>query len=412
MKKTLLGIVVAMIIALPVLAKMPKINVGGEVKVSAEEINNIDFKNTDPVGLNDDKDSHVKHRVRINLDAELSDGIGAHFCIQKNDDASTYWARGERTLQELQDKLTLRHAYLTVKDVGGLVDLTLGRQGIGVEDRELVMRRDVDAVKVETKLANLSLTGICGKIGESGVSKDTDTDLQGITGTVKLPIIKGVDLTAYGYRKIERASNKDASKKTNVYGAKVSGKLDVGSALKYSAEYCLESGTPSDTGKERDAKALRVCFGYETDVEGLGALAIEGSYLKMSGKKEDKTAYEGIAQDLDYYAALLDENEGVLAGKNGRKDININAEITPEAIENITLGISYTKFTSAEKADGKTDLGSELDLSVTYEYSKKTSFGLTYARFTPGEVQKAPSPGPGKGNDAATMIKCELLTKF
>ncbi|MEW6680432.1 MAG: hypothetical protein AB1297_05390, partial [bacterium] len=84
MKKALLSFGAIMIIALPVLAKMPSIDVKGEIRVRAEEINNVgDFLDTTAAGANDDKDCHVKHRVRVWLDSELSDGIGAHICLCK-----------------------------------------------------------------------------------------------------------------------------------------------------------------------------------------------------------------------------------------------------------------------------------------------------------------------------------------
>ncbi|MEW6482975.1 MAG: alginate export family protein [bacterium] len=415
MKKALLSFGAIMIIALPVLAKMPKVDVKGEIRVRGEEINNAtDFKNTDAAGNNDDKDSHVKHRVRVWLESELSDGVGAHICLEKPDKGSE-WARwGFNTVEGVQWDTNLRHAYLTIDDVAALVDLSLGRQGIGELNRELVLWYDaIDAKKASAKLGNLSLSAICAKAREDGANDDTDTDIQGLNGSIPLDLLGGIDLAGYGYRKTIHDPVKDKTDKNNVIGGKVSGSLDIASTLNYSAEYAKQvGGTPTD----RDAHAYRVCLGYTTEVEGLGRLSLEGSYLKMSGTEgatADAKSYTGIAPNLDYYAALVDDQRAViftpaggvdLTTVNGRKDININAQITPEAIDNITLGISYTSFSTAEKRGGKTNLGSELDLSCSYKYSEATSITGTYARFSPGDLIN--------GSDAATMIRGELLTKF
>ncbi|MEW6680841.1 MAG: alginate export family protein [bacterium] len=420
MKKALLSFGAIMIIALPVLAKMPKIDVKGEIRVRAEEINNAaDFKNTDAAGNNDDKDSHVKHRVRVWLGSELSDGIGAHICLCKPDTGREWAKQGAGDLNKLQDNIAFRHAYLTIDDVADLVDLALGRQEIGTKDRELVLWEDaIDAKKASVELRDLSLSAICAKANENGAANDTDTNIQGLTGSIALDLLGGIDLAGYGYRKTIHKPVKDNTDKNNVIGGKVSGSLDIASTLNYSAEYAKQvGGTPTD----RDANAYRVCLGYTTEVEGLGKLSIEGSYLKMSGTEgatADAKSYSGIDPDLDYYAVLVDDQRAViftpaggvdLTKVNGRKDLNINAQITPEAIDNITLGISYTSFSTAEKVKAtgnKTSLGSELDLSCSYRYSDTTKITGTYARFSPGDIWAT-------GNrDTASMLRCELLTKF
>ncbi len=411
MKKTLL-VIAAMIVALPALAKMPSIDVGGEIRVRGEEINNTDFLNTAANGLNDDKDSHVNTMIRVNLNAELSDGVGAYLCFDHPDES---WTDERANIAGLENTLGFRHAYITIDDVAGLVDLTLGRQGFGVNNNELVLQRDaIDAKKASAKFGNLSLTGLCAKDIENGPT-DNDTDIQGLNGSIKLDVLSGINVAGYGYRSINRNPNKDLLTKTNVYGGKVSGSLDIASVLNYSVEYAIQKGT--NTGMDTNANAYRVVLGYTTDVEGLGALAIEGSYLKMSGEDGSTTdkseLYTGIDPNIDYYTALVDQTDDVLVGANGLKAINVNAQVTPEAIDNITLGISYTKFDSARKLNPalKTDLGSELDLTANYKYSDTTSFGFTYARFTPGDAQDE-ALGAGPQKDTATMLRAELLTKF
>jgi|GEM_PF-5391800 len=425
MKKTLLSLAAIVVVAYPVLAKMPKIDVNGELRVRGERINNLDGTNTTAQGAYDDLDDHVKHRVRVQLDAVLSDGVGAHINLQKPDDRREWGRLDQTSVGSLTDNVSLRHAYITIDNIAGLVDLSLGRQEIGKKDRELVFWADaIDAKVAKAGLKNLSLMGFCAKeLEQSHITRgsDTDTDIQGITGSIKLDVLGGIDLTGYGIRRIVSTSTSANDQKNNILGVKVSGEMEIASTLSYSVEYARQTGTMSDWSGEKEASAYRGVLGYKTDVEGLGNLAIEGSYLKMSGTKDMKGEYPngtktftGINPDLDYYAKLVDQasavnslQSGLLKGGNGLKAINVNCSVKPEAIENLSLGISYTSFASAEKVKEKTGMGSELDLTAGYTYSKDTTIGLTYARFAPGDVQKA----QGK-NDSATMLRFELLTKF
>jgi hypothetical protein len=422
------------------LADMPKFDVSGEIRVRWEEKNNEnDFLDTDANGLNDDKVSRVRTGVRIGLDAELSDGIGAHISLQHGDGGwgelgrtgkggnENIWnSNTENTGQNLLDNTWIRHAYFTIDDIGGILDLSVGRQAWGKQDHELVLFVDeLDAKVAKAELGNLSLTGFCGKVNETGENADTDTDIQGLTASLDFPL--GADLVAYGFRQILRRSNPDNADKNNVVGVKVSGSMDVASTIKYLVEYAKQTGSNTvaggGTGQDRDANALRVCVGYETDVEGLGVLSIEGSYLKASGDDEntaDKNErFTGIAPNLDYYNKLVEEGgsspfeNDLLDGANGIKVINLNATLAPEAMENLNLGISYTTFTSDQKnANGNDDLGSELDISIEYIYSDAATITFVYARFTPGDVQDDAIGAEVNNDDNATMLRCQILTRF
>ncbi|MDI6751740.1 MAG: alginate export family protein [bacterium] len=430
MKKIYLLSAVVAFLATPVLAgiKMPDVNVSGEILAKDVKTNNtVDFKNYDKNGTPStyaDDDVVGRTRVRVNMNSKLSEGITAHLNLQYGD---ANWSNiGSRsTITTIEGATQVRHAYLAIKNILGdtlpaEIDLTLGRQGIGKLNRELVLYTDsINAKVVKATYNDLVLTGICALQTEdnSANNGDTDTTIKGIRGCYPLPMPVGkTNLCGYYLRQVANNPNKDSRDINNVLGVKVDGSMKIASTVNYFFEYAKQSGTDTAAGADRKANALRLGGGYKTEIPGLGDVALEGSYMSISGDKENSTTtvgnYTGILPNLNYFSAM--QVEGVLkfpanAANSGRKIINVNGSIQPDALSDITLGVSYTRFTSAEKiavgADKKDALGSEIDLTCTYKYNDKTNIDLIYARFSPGDATK-------KDGDPASMLKCQLVTKF
>ncbi len=426
MKKIyLLSGIVAML-ATPVLAglKYPDINVTGELRAKGVKTNNTaDFKDTAKRGtptfdvINADEDAVGKTRVRVNMNSKLSDGITAYLNLQYGDNM---WGNaGSRTsLADIESALQVRHAYLTIDDITGDIlpvdiNLTLGRQGIGVLNRELVLYTDSINAKVAKATYNdLTVTGICAlqtADTSRGTLGDTNVKIQGITVSYPLPVGEA-NLCGYYLRAVKGNSCKDNVDKNNVYGIKVDGSMEIASTVNYFFEYAKQTGSMTN-GPERDASALRLGGGYKTEMPSLGVVAVEGSYVSLSGddgttaKDEDFT---GILPNLRYFSAMAVEGVGISAAllTMNEKAFNMNASISPDALEGVTLGFGYTKFTAAKVAAGaKDDLGSEIDLTCGYKYNDKTNIDLTYARFSPGDATQV-------NGDPASMLKCQLVTKF
>jgi len=426
-KVYLLGVIMAMLTT-PVLAGLnyPDIDVSGEIKVTGTTTNNAaDFKDYDKdkmVGEDSGNKDKVETRVRVNMKAGLSEGVAAYADFEYP--SYTIWGdegKNGETINSIEDNTYLRHAYLTIADVFGLpVDLSIGRQGIGKNNHELVMYFDSINAKIAKLtlegvggLGDLSVTGICARRDEE---TNADANIQGLTATLGgLPA--GAEVTGYYLRESEWNANDDLVDKNNVIGVKVDGSMEIASAINYFFEYAMQTGGMDLSGAvERDASALHLGGGYKTDdAAGLGALSVEASYLNASGDdgkdaKKDKE-YDGIAPNLDYCVAMIDTlgQNGLLTNMNGLTAINFNASVAPQMLNNLEFGVSYTKFASAEKVNiaGKDedDMGNEIDLTCKYAYNDATSISLTYGMFSPGDVQ-------AKDGDAATMLKGVLLTEF
>ena len=425
MKKIYLLSGIVAILATPVLAaiKMPDINVTGEIRARGIETNNTsDFKDVGTTAAPyADDNSYAQTRVRVNLDSKLSDNVAARVGLQYGD---MNWNTPQETIHEIQASTKIRHAYLTISNILSDIipadlSMTLGRQAIGTKDRELVLFNDSIDAKIckltkDLGVGDLAITGICAVVADvtgSPTGNNADTKIQGITGSLALPM--GANVGGYYLRQTIQNPIDNLVDKNNVLGVKVDGSMEIASTVNYFFEYAKQSGSITQgvgAGTERDASALRIGGGYKTELASLGAVAVEGSYLSMSGDDvaTDTTnkTYSGIARDLDYYTQLVDIVGGVLVKANGLKVINVNTSIAPDALKGVTLGFSYTNFTSAEKVNNEDGIGSEIDLTCSYKVNEKTTVDGCYARFSPGDAY------PTTMQDSATMLKCQLVTKF
>ncbi|MFH0773953.1 MAG: alginate export family protein [bacterium] len=452
MKKIIFFSGIVALLATPVLAgiKMPDVNVTGEIRAKGVKTNNTtDFKNTGTgtVPANADEDSIGKTRVRLNMNSKLSDGITAYINLQYGDSLWGNAGANGPNLTTIEGATQVRHAYLTIDNILGDtlpadINLTLGRQGIGTIYRELVLYTDSINAKVAKATYNdLTVTGICAlenesiivNMGATFIGSDTytlatattDAKIQGLLASYPLPVVGNI--TGYYLRSITDNPVEAYIDKKNVLGIKVEGSMEVASTLNWFFEYAMQSGnyvtpdfmqsgtltTPGTFSMKeikRDASALRIGGGYKTELASLGAVAVEGSYLSMSGddittNKNEK--FTGIVSNYNYFSAMA--VEGVLKPSvtGNVKALNLNASISPDAIEGVTLGFGYTKLTAAKVASGaKDDIGSEIDLTCGYKYNDKTNIDLTYARFSPGDASLTTM------QDSASMLKCQLVTKF
>lgn len=430
MKKIIFFSGIVVLLATPVLAgiNMPDVNVTGEIRAKGVKTNNTgDFKDTTGTFTSADDDSIGNTRVRVNMNSNLSKGITAYLNLQYGDEMWGDAGMNGPNITGIELATGVRHAYLKIDDITGEIlpidiNLALGRQGIGVLNRELVLYTDSINAKVAKATYNdLTVTGICA-LQTADVTRnngDTNRKIQGITASYPLPIGEA-NLGGYYLRAVTNNPNEDARDVNNVLGVKVDGSMEIASTVNYFFEYAKQTGSNTTVGADRDASALRIGGGYKTELASLGVVSVEGSYISMSGNKlkadgsleDPKKAgtYTGILSNYNYFSAMLVEPAIVLRS-NGLKALNLNASISPDAIEGVTLGFGCTIFSSAEyiritsSTIAKGHLGNEIDLTCTYKYNDKTNIDLTYARFSPDIVQTA-------NNDSASMLKFQLVTKF
>jgi len=123
-KLSILLVAVLICWAIPVFAWSPNLKVDGHLSLRTSVADNYDLDKTAVDNVN-----YTQLRTRLYLSSDLAENIAAKALLQKLGGDSRYGAAAE-TAQNIQDNIRVAQAYVTVKKIAGLVDLSAGRQEI------------------------------------------------------------------------------------------------------------------------------------------------------------------------------------------------------------------------------------------------------------------------------------------
>ena len=373
------------------------------------------------------------YRARLNIKAELADGVTAVFTPQ----AVGYWGEGGQGLGLGEDtSFTMHEAYLLLSEPFGIKNtiVKVGRQEINLGNQRLVgavgwsqAGRSLDGILVGYVAGDYGLAGFFyGKLNDEmerfdawavPANPEPDIDLYVATWQGKFkPFGFGgtYELTDIYVNPATNALGADANVNT-LYG-RVTPKLDMGfGKITLNGEVAVQSGD-------------------------FGSADFEGYMFSVgAGAKFDQIMWKpSVYVGYDYYSGDDDPNDGDLDafwsvlptahkwlghadvvwantpfyqfngtglenvanqsvnGFNvaGVKDLYLKTSVTPT--DRIKVGLDIHYFKSAEDvvrlSDNKNfgnDIGWEADLEGTYKYSKNLTFSLGYNYFNPDDAMEA-----------------------
>ena len=174
-------------------------------------------------------------------------------------------------------------------------------------------------------------------------------------------------------------------------------------------ELAFQVGDYAATGKaDREAFALDIRAEYcWADYAWMPLLGVE--YVLYTGEDSTPTGdweqwnpmfrgkfFSAIREWQEIYYRTDDATD--TAGSTNEHQIIIDGSVQPT--DNILAEVRYLHFIAHEEdVNGEDDIGDEVDLRLTYEYTEDVTFGLLTAWFFPGDVYTA-----ALGNDTATEI--------
>lgn len=421
------------------MAEPVQLNITGEERFRPEMRNNQDFNNNA-----DDYKAYIGQRIRLNFDVKTESGVkgfisvqdsrywgdvannesaanastsygGTTVCTQAQVTAGTACTTTASSTSQYATKgsdrqsLDIYQAWFMLEDVfGAPVDFKIGRQQLIYGDQRLIGHggwtdtgRAFDAYKVTTRLNIVQLDVFLSKLKETkaGPSDSTsDDDLYGLYSIWALGEAHKLDVYYLVWKT-------DAARNVNTYGARFAGKA-VG--LDYTAEMILQSGKWSAT-VDQVASALAVTAGY-TFADVMGGLRIGAEYDMGSGDdKADAAKHKTFAFPfatnhghygyMDYFS-LSNMSDIALKAKAKPGSGPVTAEIAyhmfalnqardgwyTAAANGATTTVGATSYTAA--AASSTTAGSEIDLTVIYQYNAAVKITAGYSIFTPGDAAK------------------------
>ncbi|GEM_PF-2220232 len=461
MKKIAVLCVFAIVAFIPTLASagVKNVQVGGEIDSylqwssnyeSGEEIGTKD-PSTQQVDLSGNAlgatnaqtkdEAFLKTLALIYVSADLDENVNALVSIE----ADRIWGNGGDCNEcglavELEEaKLTLEEMFgLPIKSVIGRQDITWG-EGFVIGDSCPYIEDNIsqaqmwkidafDAVSVTYDAAPWTLDLMYAKIDEQSINQDTeelDDDLFGLNINYAGWNKQSID----GYLLLEKDANavSAANISRNVQGLygdpyavgaiglRAAGDVLPVEGLTYRAEGCYEFGTFAESEGSASKIDLSAFGGYLGAKYEFGGNPynpfIDGMWVVMSG--EETTRGGDMSQ---FYPFFTSETYGEIFKEYAMSNahiIKLCGGFDPIEPMNISLAFYHyiaeeDRYISNDTAKKDDQLGNELDLTVTYNYTDDVIFGLSVAQFFPGDVFGKSTVGA----DGTTCVTGSCKVKF
>ena len=437
MKRFILFVVAALVVAIgtSAYAELKNVEVGGLLRVRGERIDPTWF---DRHNAGDD---FVSSTIRLNVNAELTEGVSAFIELQEIDiwgndmkvrvpggEYGSYYPEsdgyGWMYLPELgvppslseEDGFSLYQGYITIKDVGDVEGLSLmiGRQELAYGTEFILGNNDFgpglsyDAVKAVYEQDDVRVDAFWAKLAEGRNSwneDDADVDMYGIYSTYTGMENNVID----AYFLFLRAADlewspqwpapiddgwgmDDAIIQLYTFGARIGGVYE---AIDYNVEGAFQVGADGYHG-DYQGSAIDAGVGYTFDYNWHPRLGFNYTFSSGDSGENDKDIETFIAPFSDNYHryGYMD-----LFGLGNLNVLKLSA--TADPTEKIKLGVHGLTFLAVEHEDNLAPfggagrdtadhdmVGNEVDLVANYAYSEDLSFEAAFAYFLPGPYIK------------------------
>lgn len=434
---------IAAFVCVPAFAEVQNVKVGGDITVRSLYRNNYDLDKDDGLSTgatpNNNADNYFTQSVGLNIDADLTDNVSTAVRLVNQRD----WDNNSSGAATFDVDLDL--AYVTLKEmIYAPLTLTVGRQdlwfGRGLvigthlpaadttqtaqSDYNSSLNADeysettaFDAIKATLDLAPWKLDLLYSKIDENTVSANDDVSLYGANLGYKFDVYNA-EAEAYYFGKDDESQPTGNQNQVivNTYG--IRGSLEPLTNLTLGAEGAIQRGRYADVrvaSRQLRAWAADVFGKYNfADVAWKPALSVEwlmlsgeddpGSQATATGKWTGWDAmyrgkFDTAIRDFQNYLYATRARIGTTdtvwdqdSGMSNQNSLVITGSVVPT--EDVTVKGTYAHFWLNEKPSaanrgslGNSDeLGDELDVLLTYDYTEDVSFGLLTGWFFPGKV--------------------------
>jgi len=440
MKRIALALVILFGISAVGLAAVENIKISGDITAQAVA-RDLSLGLT---GNAKDSESFFLSQVRLRFDADLTENVAA--VVQLINER--LW--GEESDNSSKTDIDLDLAYVVMKNfLYDPLTLTVGRQNLkfgrglivgdpdtdnavatdtglsGIAD-DLSLRKSFDAIRATLDFSPLVVDLVFARVRENNTNEDDNVDLYGVNANYQLSDKTTVE--GYFFAKDNDQVSTSGDTNNDVYTIGLRGETSVLSddKLQLYGEYAYQFGEREVTAHGGDSHDSVHAWALQLGADYL----FKNSYNAKLGICYTYLSGDDDANDNDYEAwnpmfedQRVGEIANILFDNSNVQGIKVSGSLQPR--EDITLAADYYYLRLAEKLSGSTytptslvasnkyainsdkkELGSELDVSVAYDYTEDVQLKLIGGWFFPGDFFD------GSNDNTAYSLRASLKVEF
>ena len=446
--KAIFVLALALGLSVPAFAETQNVKVSGSIDSYAFFRNNYDLLDSNDSGVvavgtapqaqshagsatqRSEADSYFRSNTQVEVSADLTDNVSTVINIVNQRD----WNSDAGTANEFD--LTLDLAYVQMKEIFySPLTLTMGRQDIWfgrgfvvgnnntawdqqgtTQADEYSVTTAFDALRATLDFNPWTIDMVYSKIAENGNNPENDIDLYITNVNYKFAEYNAV-AEGYYVGQFDRSTLSSAAgtqdNDTNTIGGRVQfdpiSQITIGGELAYQfGDYRSLVGSPA---RDRSAWAFDVFGTYRWDNVWKPELTLE--YVSFSGETDLGTgssqeygAWNGLYRGR-FWTAYADFREFVYATSDaGDQAATTNSQFIQvkgamKPLEDLLLEASFTYLwndedihvvsTDPNSGSRSDEIGWEIDLQATYDYTEDVSFGFLAGWFVPGDFYQSPN---------------------
>jgi hypothetical protein len=446
--KLLSIVAIVALIAVPAFAEVQNVKVSGDIDSKAIYRANYDL-GKEAGSSAPDKDTWFMTTSRVQVDADLTDNVST--CLRLLNERD--WDNEGNTTNDIDLDL----ASVKMKEMFyAPLTLTIGRQNLrfgsglvvgdpdtndasagnatAISAPDLSSRKSFDAIRATMDYNPLTIDLILSKIDAGTIgskNNNDDTNLYGVNAAYKFNKYNS-EAEAYMFTRVQRSADTTPSLTDTNYVYGIRGSLEPISKLVVNGELAMQDGDyviAAESRKiDRSAWAADAAASFAIDYKWSPTVGL--AYAYRSGiKSEDEGNVFTESKYKAWDTMYEDQTHGIVANRildanNDGGDSNsqiISASVAVVPIQDMTVSVDYYHFMLAQKwkkgstrtmggttflVSDEKGLGSELDVSLAYDYTEDVKLGLTAGYFMPG-------PAFDDANDkTASTVMADVKVSF
>ena len=400
-------------------ADLQNVEIGGEVRIRGNSYFD-QFSNE-----NEGHSQFTEQRSAISVDADFSDDVSANITFSNYKIWGDTWNQfNEGT--ELDDTnesprgntISLNEAYIKLDDAVAGFDLKIGRQEVMFGSEFLVgnentasgfTHRAFDGVRADWSNDSFDVTIFNFKAWEDDYDsseKDQDDDLNGIYATYNGIENHTIDAYLMNYRGGQ--TNSDNLELLTI-GARAAGAFG---NFDYELEVATQSGDDGNSPEaDFEGDAINAELGYTFDANMQPRVFL--GYASFSGSDDsDEIGFQRLYSDWEYSEFLGDgdmSNVTILrAGVSANVSEKIGLSLVVSSFE-LDEETSDTGNSNVSVSFDDDDLGTEIGLYMTYQYSEDVAIEVGAAQLSNGDaIEDANDPD----DEDQTYVYAEISLSF